>query len=51
VLALGAIIGGVIGGIITLGYNVILGAGIDLYLGALIGSIVGVLGSASASAE
>lgn len=54
VIGLGAIVGGVAGATVTLGYNVVLGTSFSVAKYALIGSIVGVASGvlrASASAE
>jgi hypothetical protein len=49
VVAIGSIIGGILGAAIALGYNVAFGASVEVLKFALIGSIVAVIGG-SASA-
>lgn len=51
VVALGAIVGGLVGAGIAAGYNIIFGTGFAVWDAALLGSIVGVAGGASASSE
>lgn len=49
VVSLLAIVGGAVGAAVAYLYNIILGAGLDLYLSAFIGSIVALMGGGSAS--
>jgi len=51
IIALGSIVGGLIGAGIAAGYNILLGQSFAVWDAALIGSIVGVAGGASASSE
>jgi len=51
VIALGSIVGGLVGAFIAVGYNAILGTAFSIEKAALIGSIVGVVGGASATTD
>jgi len=51
VIAIGSIVGGLVGALIATGYNMLFGTSFAVWEAALIGSIVGVVGGASATTD